>query len=100
MGQWSPVTYKCEWLDGVTEPKAGARFKGYNKMAPARWWTVCEVTEAEPGKVFEFRTVDVSKPFSLGVNAPREMTRWRHALEPDGIGTRVTESYEVVFVPP
>jgi len=100
MGEWSPVTYKCEWLDGATEPSVGARFKGWNKMAPARWWTVCEITAFEPGKLFEFRTVEVSKPFSLGVGQPREMTRWRYEFEPEDIGTRVTERYEVAFVPP
>ena len=28
------------------------------------------------------------------------MTRWRYTFEPDGIGTKVTESYEVAFTPP
>lgn len=100
MGEWSPVTYKCEWLDGATEAKVGARFKGFNKMPPARWWTVCEVTAAERGRVFEFVTVDVSAPFSIGVKAPREMTRWRYEFEPQGGGTRVTESYVVHHTPP
>jgi uncharacterized protein YndB with AHSA1/START domain len=96
MGQWSPVTYKCEWLEGVTEPKVGARFKGYNKMFPARWWTICEVTAVEPGKLFEFRTVDGT--FNIGARG-REMTRWRYEFEPDGIGTRVKETYDVSFIP-
>jgi uncharacterized protein YndB with AHSA1/START domain len=100
MGEWSPVTYKCEWLDGATHADVGARFKGYNRMAPARWWTVCEVTALEPGKLFEFRTVEVSAPFSFGVGQPREMTRWRYEFEPEDIGTRVTERYDVAFVPP
>lgn len=99
MGEWSPITYRCEWLDGATGPAVGARFKGYNKMAPARWWTICEITECVPGKVFEFRTVEVSMPFALGVGK-REMTRWRYAFDPDGIGTKVTESYGVSHVPP
>jgi uncharacterized protein YndB with AHSA1/START domain len=100
MGEWSPVTYKCEWLDGATAPDVGARFKGYNQMPPARWWTVCEITASVPGKVFEFRTVDVSMPFALGAKRNTEMTRWRYTFEPDGIGTKVTESYEVAYTPP
>jgi uncharacterized protein YndB with AHSA1/START domain len=100
MGEWSPITYKCEWLDGADAPVVGARFKGYNRMRPARWWTVCEVTASEPGKVFEFRTMDVSLPFSIGGARNREMTRWRYTFEPDGIGTKVTESYDVAYVPP
>ncbi len=99
MGEWSPITYKCEWVEGATGPEKGARFKGYNKMSPARWWTLCEVTESEPAKVFEFRTMRVSFPISLGVGE-REMTRWRYTFEPEGIGTKVTERYEASFVPP
>jgi uncharacterized protein YndB with AHSA1/START domain len=100
MGEWSPITYRCEWVDGGSQPAVGAKFKGYNRMSPARWWTVCEVTALEPGKLFEFRTVDVSMPFSLGVDLPTEMTRWRYEFEPDGIGARVTERYDVTLVPP
>jgi uncharacterized protein YndB with AHSA1/START domain len=96
IGELSPVTYKCEWLDGATEAKVGARFKGYNKMFPARWWTICEVTALEPGKLFEFRTIDGT--FNIGSRG-REMTRWHYAFEPDGIGTRVTETYDVSFTP-
>jgi uncharacterized protein YndB with AHSA1/START domain len=97
MGEWSPITYKCEWLDGATEATVGARFKGYNKFsAVARWWTTCEITELEPAKVFEFRTIDGT--FNIGSRG-KEMTRWRYTFEPDGVGTRVTESYEVSFIP-
>lgn len=99
MGEWSPITYRCEWIDGAAGPSVGARFKGYNKMAPARWWTICEVTESVPGKVFEFRTIRVSMPFAIGVGE-REMTRWRYTFEPEGIGTKVTETYGVAFTPP
>ncbi len=99
MGEWSPVTYKCEWLNGSSGPAVGARFKGYNKMPPAKWWTICEVTESEAAKVFEFRTIRVSFPISIGVGE-REMTRWRYTFEPEGIGTKVTERYEAKFVPP
>jgi uncharacterized protein YndB with AHSA1/START domain len=99
MGEWSPITYRCDWLDGATGPAPGARFKGFNKMPPAKWWTICEITESVPGKVFEFRTVEVSPPFSIGTGK-REMTRWRYTFEPEGIGTKVTESYGVTFTPP
>jgi uncharacterized protein YndB with AHSA1/START domain len=99
MGEWSPVTYRCEWLGDASGPSVGARFKGFNRMPPAKWWTICEVTESEPGKVFAFNTVDVSFPFSLGARK-QDMTRWRYTFEPDGIGTKVTESYEVAYTPP
>ena len=96
MGEWSPITYRCEWVEGSNGPSAGARFKGYNRMPPARWWTLCEVTESVPGKVFEFRTIDGT--FSFGARN-KEMTRWRYTFEPDGIGTRARESYAVSFIP-
>ena len=99
MGEWSPITYRCEWLGDAKGPEVGATFKGYNRMPPAKWWTICEITESVPGKVFEFRTIEVSSPFSIGVGR-REMTRWRYTFEHDGIGTKVTESYEVKFTPP
>lgn len=96
MGEWSPVCYRCEWVKG-SQAEVGARFRGYNRDRGARWWTECEVTASEPGKVFAFSTVDGT--FSLGYRG-REMTRWRYEFEPDGLGTKVTESYELVALPP
>ena len=65
-------------------------------MAPARWWTTCEITALEPGKLFEFRTIDGT--FNIGSRG-REMTRWRYEFEPEDIGTRVSETYDVSFIP-
>ncbi|MEX0874208.1 MAG: SRPBCC family protein [Actinomycetota bacterium] len=97
MGDWSPVCYRCEWIGESVGPEVGAKFKGYNRQGPLRWWTTCEVTESEPGRVFEFRTIDGL--FSIG-HRGREMTRWRYELTPDGIGTNVREHSEVVSLPP
>jgi polyketide cyclase/dehydrase/lipid transport protein len=97
MGEWSPVCYKCEWIDGATQPVVGARFKGYNRQGLARWATTCEVMESDPGRVFSFRTV--AGTFAIG-NGGREMTRWRYELSPDGIGTEVRESFEILRYPP
>lgn len=97
MGEWSPACYRCEWVKGANGPEPGSRFKGYNRDRGARWWTECEITASEPGKVFEFRTVDGL--FSVGYRG-KEMTRWRYELEPDGLGTKVTESFELVALPP
>jgi uncharacterized protein YndB with AHSA1/START domain len=96
MGEWSPVNYRCEWLDEAKAPTVGARFKGYNRQGLSRWWTVCEVTASEPGRVFEFRTVDGM--LNVGYRN-REMTRWRYEFAPEGMGTRVTESFELVSFP-
>lgn len=97
MGEWSPVCYRCEWLEGAEGPEVGAKFKGYNKQGPLQWWTTCEITESDPGRVFEFRTIDGL--FSIG-HRNKEMTRWRYEFTPDGIGTKVIETSKVVSLPP
>jgi uncharacterized protein YndB with AHSA1/START domain len=97
MGNWSPVCYRCEWVKGANGPEPGARFRGYNKQGLARWWTECEITESVPGRVFEFRVIDGL--LNAGYHN-RETTRWRYDLEADGIGTKITESFELVSFPP
>lgn len=82
MGEWSPETVKCEWLDGATGPAVGAKFKGSNKRGWVRWSNTPVVIAAEPGKEFAF---DVA-----------EDTRWRYTFEAEGDGTRVTEQFELL----
>ena len=89
MGEWSPETVRCRWLDGATGPAVGARFKGTNRRGLMRWSTKPRVVAAEPGREFAF-VVDL-------VIFQREMTKWRYQFEPaaDG-GTDVTESFEMM----
>jgi hypothetical protein len=84
MGEWSPETYECEWIGGATGPAVGARFKARNKRRLMRWSNKPEVIAAEPGREFAFRRT-----------AAGSVVTWRYTLEPDGAGTKVTESYEV-----
>ena len=84
MGEWSPETYRCKWVDGEG-PAVGARFKGYNRRGRARWSNTLKVIVADPGHEFAFRR-DV---LHCGV------CDWRYCMEPDGTGTILTESYEV-----
>ncbi len=86
MGEWSPETYRCKWLDGASGPAIGARFKGYNRRGRARWSNTLEVLVADRGQEFAFRR-DV---LHCGV------CDWRYRMEPQGPGTLLTESYEVV----
>ena len=47
-GRFSPETFDAEWLDGVTEPSVGARFRGHvkrNEIGPI-YWTTCRVKVA------------------------------------------------------
>src|SRR5436190_12858062 len=86
MGEWSPETVRCRWLDGATGPAVGARFKGSNRRGIMHWSTKPRVTAADPGREFAFVA-------GLMIS-PREMTKWCYQFEPapDG-GTNVTESF-------
>jgi hypothetical protein len=89
MGEWSPETVRCRWLDGATGPAVGARFQGTNRRGFIRWSTKPRVVAAEPGREFAF-VVNL-------VIFQREMTKWRYQFErtADG-GTDVTESFEMM----
>ena len=89
MGEWSPETYRTEWLGGATGPAVGARFRGWNKHGLLRWSTRPKVTALEPGRVFEFDT---------------GTTRWRYEFRdgPDGgagASTELVESFETRGLP-
>jgi len=85
--EYSPEVVRCTWLDGATGPAVGARFEAVNKV-PKRpaWKNRPVVTAAEPGRAFAFRRGD-----KIGGTI-----EWRYRMEPDGEGTRLTESYEVI----
>ncbi len=87
--EWSPVCHRCEWLDG-DGAVVGARFRGHNRLNGARWSRECVVTETEPARAFGFSTLFKGD----------ESTRWRYRLDPTAEGTRLTEAYEVVMIPP
>jgi uncharacterized protein YndB with AHSA1/START domain len=86
MGEWSPECHHCEWLDGATGPTVGARFKGSNRNGLIRWSTKPRVLAAEKGREFTFVT-DVRG---------KDLTKWSYRFEPEGGGTKVTESFEMM----
>ncbi|OBF36281.1 polyketide cyclase [Mycobacterium sp. ACS1612] len=83
MGEWSPVCRACWWDDG-DGPRVGAWFTGRNELPERTWETRCQVVAAEPGREFAWE-----------VN--NGWTRWGYTFEPEGDGTRLTESWE--FLP-
>ena len=86
MGEWSPETHRVEWLGGATGPAVGVRFRGHNRRPfLQRWSTTPTIRVCEP---------DRELAFALGL-ATRDFVVWRYQLEPDGDGTRVTESVTV-----
>ncbi len=84
MGQWSPETHRCRWVEG-DGPAVGARFKGYNRRGRARWSNTVEVIAADRGREFAFRRAVLH----CGV------CDWSYLIERDGTGTRLSERYEV-----
>lgn len=94
IGERSPECRSATWLSG--EPgAAGSVFRGHNRWGwAARWSRRCEVTVAQPGRAFAFRTLperwDVTR---------RDSTTWAYTLEPVAEGTLVRHSYEVTLLP-
>jgi uncharacterized protein YndB with AHSA1/START domain len=87
IGRYSPETFEAEWLDGVTGPAVGARFRGHvkrNGKGPT-YWTTCTVLASDPGREFAFGVGNREKPVNT----------WRYRLEPSGDGTDVTESFQL-----
>jgi hypothetical protein len=86
-GRFSPETFDAEWLDGVTGPAVGARFRGHvkrNEIGPI-YWTTCRVTACEPGRTFGFEVLVGN----------RAVNNWRYEFVPTGDGTDVTESFSI-----
>jgi hypothetical protein len=94
IGERSPECRSARWESG--EPAAvGAVFRGRNRVGwAARWSRRCEVTAAQPGRVFAFRTLP--EPLDL---TRRDSTTWRYDLEEVEGGTRVRHSYEITQMP-
>ena len=93
MGEWSPECRRVEWEGGATGPAVGATFVGHNRGGPfnlMRWSRRGRVLTADPGREFAFATEE----------GGREGTVWRYRFAPTDDGrTRVTESYEVTWIP-
>ncbi len=88
MGEYSPEVIEAEWIGEATKPELGARYRGHvrrNESWPV-YWTTCEITECEPGKVFEFAVV----------MHDRVVNTWRYEFHAaNGGGTDVTESFDL-----
>lgn len=95
IGERSPECHRAGWLPGAPAGSVGAVFRGSNRSGwAARWSRRCEVTVADPGRAFAFRTV----PEWLDVSR-RDSTTWRYDFEPVDGGTRVSHSYEISRLP-
>jgi hypothetical protein len=92
IGEWSPECESVEWEGEVTVPVKGTTFVGHNAVGPGRrirYSRHGEVLAADPGREFTFITDEGGRPSTL----------WRYRFEPTPDGTRVTEGYEVRWIP-
>ena len=92
IGEWSPECERVDWEGDVTVPVAGTKFVGHNAVGPGRrirYSRHGEVLAAVRGTEFTFITDEGGRPSTL----------WRFRFEPTPNGTRVTEGYEVRWIP-
>jgi carbon monoxide dehydrogenase subunit G len=87
-GDLSPVCTGGSWDDATKAGTVGAWFTGNNAIGEFTWDTRCEVIAAEPDRTFTF--------VNHGRDGTRDMVKWGYALEPDGTGTKVTETWQVL----
>jgi Polyketide cyclase / dehydrase and lipid transport len=80
MGEWSPICTGGWWDEGQG-PQVGAWFTGRNEIPGRTWETRCQVVAADPGRKFAWE-----------VN--NGWVYWGYTFEPEGDGTRLTESWE------
>jgi hypothetical protein len=83
MGEWSPEALSQEWLDGVTGPAVGARFRGTNRIRWRHWSTVCTLVAWVPERevAWEVSTRGLA------------VARWTYRLVPDGTGTLLVAEF-------
>jgi hypothetical protein len=71
MGDWSPECERVEWEDWATGPAEGARFVGYNRGGPFKWFRWSRhgrILTADPGREFAFVTEEGGRE-SMSSNA-------------------------------
>jgi uncharacterized protein YndB with AHSA1/START domain len=92
IGEWSPECERVEWEGDVTAPVEGTTFVGHNAVGPGRrirYSRHGEVLAAQRGREFTFITDE----------GGRQSTLWRYRFEATANGTRVTEGYEIHWIP-
>ena len=92
MGEWSPECTSVEWTNDSSGPAEAATFIGHNRGGPRklmRWSRHGRVLVAERGREFRFVTEE----------GGRESTEWCYRFEAVESGTRVSESYQVRWIP-
>jgi hemerythrin-like domain-containing protein len=90
VGEWSHECVGAEWLDGASDARPGARFRGRNRAGLFKWGRVCEVLRSEPYELVWATVPSARYPDS---------TEWRIALDKVDGGTQIVQEYRVVKAP-
>jgi hypothetical protein len=88
VGELSPVCQSGAWVDAAQAGTEGAWFTGHNVIGELSWDTHCKVVAAQPDREFAW--------INHGPAGDRELVLWGYTFEPDGAGTKVTESWQVL----
>jgi hypothetical protein len=92
IGEFSPECIDARWVDGATEPAAGARFDGTNRIVDDAgdreriWIRPCTVTTAQAPERFSYTVGDRYD----GTPA----TLWDVVIEPTATGCRITQHFQ------
>ncbi|MGW1900170.1 SRPBCC family protein [Streptomyces hirsutus] len=90
IGRWSPDAIRAQYEEGAGA-WAGAWFRGRNRREGAEWDSRSQVQEAVRGAEFTYTV--------LG-SAPVPVVRWRWTFTPDGSGTLLTQTWQLLEADP
>ncbi|MET7451285.1 SRPBCC family protein [Streptomyces sp. NPDC005574] len=89
IGHWSPDASDVAFDDGAG-PRAGAWFSGRNRRGGKEWTTRSQVVRADAGTAFGF----------VVGGADHGIVHWEWALAPQGRGTVVRQSWQLLRLDP
>ena len=81
LAELAEETTVLRWRRG-RHGRAGAVFRGTNRIGWRRWSTTCKVTDADAGRRFAFEVTHTAVP----------VARWQYDIAPSDAGCTVTES--------
>jgi uncharacterized protein YndB with AHSA1/START domain len=89
ISRWSPNALDAAYDPG-DGPHAGAWFSGRNRKDGREWTTRSHVTQADPGAAFTYTVGDTEDG----------IVRWSWTLQPEGRGTVVQQSWQLLRLDP
>lgn len=93
MGEFSPECFRVEWLGGAKGPAVGVQARGWNRFWGVTWARSVVILTAQPGKDFTFQTIPEGAFY-------QDSTIWSYRFAPEANGTRLTESYAIIYLSP